>query len=605
MNSFTLRPARLVAVLLALLLLTAVLAQPIVTARRAATAAPAVSCPASLSADGLDYHGLTLTTCNFAKRDLQKANFSGTTLTAVVFIGANLTGADFSGAIFADSGNPAFPNDFTFAKLTNAKFAGAKFSGLTYLTYAKLTCTDFSNTDLSTGNAVFGPSPLDYDKNASCVAPLTRTTFASATMNCEFLDDWDSFDLSGAVVSACSDQLKGRNFASGFYANVVFDGADLTGSKWDGADLRCSSVQRATLDGATGLAGTAGTCAGACPASGTPATPGTPGKSGCLAGAVFNNASVQGVDLSNAQLYGATFTNANLTNSSLQGAFLTANTVIGIQTAAKFDGAHLKNVNLRGAKLVGVSFDGASFYGSFGGAAPTFPCQTDVSTCPGSARTGFTCGCASALGADLTSTDFSNAFLYGVDFGDSATKVNGTKFVGAVLAAANFAGATFTVATGGVAPDFTNAQLMGTNLGSNAPLINTSLSGAFVDFGSATNTNNGNIVQLQLPAKYTRFRGFWKPTPAPVCVQVVYGGGASATATPGFTVAPQTIPSMTCPDGNRHSAGCGAGNARNPNWNNGLSLNGAAPPGWFVYDATYQNANQGGSCNLGTVDPNW
>lgn len=92
MNSFTLRPARLVVVLLALVLLTAVLAQPIVTARRAATAAPAVSCPASLSATGpADYHGATLTMCNFAKRSLRGANFSGATLTAVVFIGADLT----------------------------------------------------------------------------------------------------------------------------------------------------------------------------------------------------------------------------------------------------------------------------------------------------------------------------------------------------------------------------------------------------------------------------------------------------------------------------------------------------------------------------------
>jgi uncharacterized protein YjbI with pentapeptide repeats len=596
MNSFTLRPERLVAVLLVLLPLTAVLAEPIVTARRAATAAaPAVSCPASLSATVPDYHGLPLTMCNFAKRDLRGANFIGATLTAVVFIGADLTGADFSGATFKDSGNPALPNDFTLATLTNAKFAGAKFNGLTYLSYATLTCADFSGTVIDNGNAVFGPGPLSYDKNANCVAPLTRTSFAAATMNCEFLDDWDSFDLSGAIVSACNDQFKGRNFASGMYAKVVFDGADLTGTNWSGADLRGASFQSATLDNATGLAGTT-----AAPAR--------------LAGAKFASASVRNVDFSNAQLYGGVFINADLTNSSLQGALLTANTAIGVQTAAKFDGAHLKNVNLGGAKLGGVTFDGASFYGSFGGAAPTFPCQTDTSKCTAGSRTGLTCACASAVGSDLTNADFSNAFLYGVDFGDKSTTINGTKFVGALLAAVNFAGANFTVASGGVPPDFTNAQLQGTNFGTAAALTNTSLSGAFVDFGAATNSSNGNIVQLQLPAKYTRFRNFWLPSVAnpvaqPICVQVAYGGSSGAAPPPaarsGFTVAPQTIASMTCPDGNTHPQGCGAGNAGNANWNNRIPLAQATPPGWYVLDATYEKANLAGTCNLRNVDSTW
>ena len=47
--------------------------------------------------------------------------------------------------------------------------------------------------------------------------------------------------------------------------------------------------------------------------------------------------------------------------------------------------------------------------------------------------------------ANLTRTDFSNAFLYGVDFGSATgnTKVNGTTFSGAVLVGANFKGAAF------------------------------------------------------------------------------------------------------------------------------------------------------------------
>src|SRR5690606_33020823 len=99
-------------------------------------------------------------------------------------------------------------------------------------------------------------------------------------------------------------------------------------SNWTNAVLEHASFQHAKLDKATGLSGT----------SSMPAR---------LSGARFNNASLKGVDLSNAQLYGAQFTNANLSGSSLAGAFLSANTNMTppIQTAAVFDGAHLRDVD--------------------------------------------------------------------------------------------------------------------------------------------------------------------------------------------------------------------------------------------------------------------
>ena len=569
-RAFTLRSARLAAALALLLLLTTMLAEAIGTAAPAA-AAPAASCPASLSANGLDYHGLTLTKCNFAKRDLRGANFTGAFLKAVVFVGADLTGADFSGAHFLDSGNPAFPNDFTLSKLTNAKFAGATFTGLTYLTHAKLTCADFSNIDLSTGNAVFGPSPLDYDKT-SCVAPLTRTTFASATMNCEFIDDWNSFDLTGALVSACSDQFKGRNFSNGVYTKVVFDGVDLTGSKWDGAVLEYASFQGATLDNATGLAGRTG----------------APSR---LSAAKFNNASVQNVDLSNAQLYGADFTNANLTNSSLAGSFLSANTARTppIETAAKFDGAHLKNVTLANAQLQSASFRFASLYGSYGGGFPSFPC---ASNCP---RPGFTCGCATASGANLTGTDFSNAFLFGVDFSGSTTTINGTNFGSAILTAASFTGARFQV-SGGAPPDFTQALLQGTSFDADANLVGTSFLDAFVDFGAPTNANTGNVLYLLLGSAYTGFRG-WPGSSTP-CVQTVYGA---------FTTAPSQA-SVTCPNGNATVCGAGKSPGSLANWKSRTRMAANALPGWYLADSSYDAAPSDTSvvCNNGgTVDPNW
>lgn len=552
--------------------------------RASSVVTPVAACPASLQANGHDYHGLTLSLCSFVGQDLTNANFNGAQLLGVMFIKTNLTGADFSNATFVDTANAALPTDFTMANLTNAKFIGARFPGLTYFTRATLSCADFSNTDFSAPKARFGPSPLQFDRTSAC-----RPKFVASTMNCEFVADWNALDLTSAVVSACANQFRGHDFSGAMLANVVFDGNDLTDTRWAGADLTGTHFQSAVLDGATGLAG----------------TPTTPSR---LTGATFNNASVQGVDLSNAWLYGSDFTNANLTNTNLQGSFFTSDLSKNIQTAAKFNGAHMRDVNLSGAKLAGATFDGASFYGSFGGATPSFPCQTNVKACSGSS-TGATCSCASAVGTDLTNTDFSNAFLYGVDFGDTSTVINGTKFTGAVLVAANFAGANFKVANGGVPPDFSNAMLMGTNLGSKSALTNTSLAGAYVDFGAATNPSTGNLVQLLLPAKYTRFRGYWNAHASAVCVQVAYGSSADAANSnatpPGFTIAPTSIPSMTCPNGLHGLAGCGAGDKTNSNWNNGLPLSGATPPGSYFFDSTYEAANQTGSCNAGTVDPNW
>lgn len=532
------------------------------------------SCPASLVAGSQDYHGLKLTMCNFNGLDLSNANFNGATLTAVIFIKSNLTGADFSGATIADSGNSAFPTDFSFATLTHAKFIGARFNGTTYLSYATLTCADFSQTDINNGNAVFGDSALVIDTAQSC-----RTKFQSTTMGCEFVAQWNQLDMTGAKIGACVSLLQtvkgkpGFDFSNGVYANVIFDNLNLTGSKWTNAMLEYASFQGATLDNATGLSGTKD----------------VPSR---LSAAKFNKASVQSVDLSNAQLYGAQFTNADLSNSSFAGALLSANTAATppIETAAVFNGAHLRNVNLAAAKLQGATFQYASFYGTFGGAAPAFPCTVT------SGPKGYTDECATVSGADLTGTDFSNAFLFGVDFTSATTIVNGTRFSSAILVGANFSGAQFQV-NGGAAPDFTKALLQGTVFDGNANLVNTSLLNAFVDFGAASNTNAGNFLYLLLSSDYTGFRG-WKGAATP-CVQTNYGP---------FSAMPASV-SMICP--NSSSTVCGAGTAApnvNAKWAGAIPMASNSPvPGWYQYDATYAMApgSPKAICTLKTVDPNW
>ena len=399
-------------------------------------------------------------------------------------------------------------------------------------------------------------------------------------MNCEFVPQWDQLDLTGAQISACLSQLQtvtgqpGHDFSGGEYSYVVFDKLNLSGSKWTNTVLEHASFQGATLDNATGL-------------SGTTAVPSR------LSAAKFNKASVQNVDLSFAQLYGADFTNANLSNSSLAGSFLSANTTATppIETAAAFDGAHLRNVNLANAHLQGATFQFASFYGTYGAATPSFPCKTNC------ARPGFTCACATAAGSDLTGTNFSGAYLFGVDFSGKTTTINGTIFGSAILVGASFAGANFQV-NGGAPPDFTKALLQGAIFDSSANLVNTSLLNAFVDFGAASSGNQGNILYLLLSADYTKFTNW--PGAATPCVQTAYAN---------FSAVPASV-SMTCPNGN--STMCGAGTPApnvNPNWRGGIAMATNTPvPGWYAADASYDKApiNPSVICaNSGMVDQNW
>lgn len=535
------------------------------------------TCPASLVQGGHDYHGLSLVRCNFSGLDLSGANFNGATLSAVVFVRAKLVGADFGNATFADSGNPVFPNDFTLADLTQAKFKGARFNGLTYLTHARLSSADFSNTDVSKGNAVFG-AVLDFDAAAS-----PRLSFAGTTLNCEFVPQWGSIDLSGAKgLTACAAQLAGFDFSKAMLAGADLSGIDLRKTKWDGAQLNGTNFQGAMLDGATGLNGAALTV---------------------LKGALLNQASARYVDFSAGKLNGANFAGANLEAADFSGADLSADPDKPGSTAASFERASLKNVSFAGATLNSVSFGYASLYGTALG-APSAVCTLAKAGCPQAApRTGGTCSCASASGANLTDTDFANAFVYGVDFSTRATLVNATRFDGAILVSANFSQATFQIdpTGGGKAPSFNGAWLQGMN----APgLRQSALSGALVDFGVIDNgvPRTSNAIELLLSADYTRFRG-WNGASTTPCVRLRYDPPS---------VLPGNIGSMTCPNGLSYpGVGCGmrqpkgANPPPNPAWNGG-SVAQAQPPGWYQLASTYDSASSGAAmCRGAPPDPAW
>jgi uncharacterized protein YjbI with pentapeptide repeats len=476
-----------------------------------------------------DFSNQTLNWCNFSGRDLTGAKFTGATLTGVVLIRATLTGADFTGAVFGNTNNPVLPNDFTMADLTQAVFRTAKFQGPTYFTYATITCADFSQTDISNGNAVFGDA-LNYSSTATCTAPPNRVKFQGTTMDCEFIDQWAAFDLTGANVTACLTKLAGRNFSGAMMGNVNFANAIL-----DGVNFNSANLQGATLNNASLQCGQA--------------------PAGC-------------VDLTSAQLQGASLNSANLTGAGLHLAYL-SNTNGG--AAATVTNAHLKNVNLSFAQLSGVDFTGANFYGD--NPANSAGCKTTLAL-----YAGFTLSCASAFQATMVGTRFSNAYLYGVDFRNAA--ISGVSFEYAVLTGANFAAATIGVNPTSSAPTtFHGAYLQGTNLDT-ATTASLELGDSYVDFRPSGN----NIYIFLSGAVHNSFACSTPSTCVPttgtnVCVLVSY---PTTTVPAGNTV-------RTCPDGSQGPCGPADASGDSTRWKSKWPIDNPPepPPGWYSKQATY------------------
>jgi uncharacterized protein YjbI with pentapeptide repeats len=483
-----------------------------------------------------DCSGQTLQTPNFAHMDLTNAKFDGATIIGGVFVRAKLDGASFAGATFAAvPGHPTQTPDFTFASLRSASFAGAKFNAPTYFTHADITCADFSQTDLVPGNAVFGDDALVYSTGESC-----RTKFRGTTMSCEFIDDWRSFDLTGADVSACASRLAGRNFTGALMSGVKLDNAILDGATFVGANLTQAQLNGASLQ--------------------------------CLPAG--NGGNPRCVDLSQAQLQGAKLHNANLSGASLYGAFLSNNVNDNITEPASLHQAHLKNVNLSFAQLSGVDLEYVNFYGNVP-ANNANGCGTTASN-----YAGFTNGCASAHHATMTGTRLLGAYLYGVDFSEAA--IAGVNFTNAVLAGANFAGATITTnASSSEVTEFFGAYLQGTNLDQAKLLAYADFSNAFFDFRSG-----GNLIYVSLDGSvHNAFACSTPSTCRPpsgenVCVWVRYP----------TTTVPAGNTTITCPDGSTGRCGAADPSGGNTKWQSKFAIGNAGqgpPAGWYSNAATY------------------
>ncbi len=558
---------------------------------------------ASSSCEQCDLSGLDLTGVSVSGAHLRGANLSSTTLNKTILREASLAGATFDGAKIACSdfsGTEQALVDLTqtdfFTSVFNPDISSCRsnFSN-TKVDVAHLNPVAFGLVDLTHATITLSPTPPTAD--------LTGASWQRATVV--------SGSLQGArLANAALDgaMLRGIDLRGSMLSGASFNGADLTGAQMGGATLVGSHFRGATLLGVTGFSsvvsvgtdftgahfgggGLVGAVLEEVTLDGATFQAGTD-----LSGSRFNKSSMQNVDLGGLALSGARFSQANLTNSNLAAAHLSNNPDAGIVAPADFTGAHLKDVNLSGAQLQGTVFHFASFYGSFNvdSGPPGFPCKTNTAAdCP-STKTGFTCSCATAVGASMTRTDFSNAFLYGVDFSGSNTTINGVDFSNAILVGANFDNAMFVVdpQQGGAEPKFPGAFLEGTNLGS-AVFDSTSLLNAYVDFQPG-----GNQMQVLLGASYTGFAG-WEAPGQPVCVQLDY--------TNFVTQVPLTTGNTICPDGLQHGGGCGPTPPRPGNmfWSSSIPIGQASPPGYYVNNATYTDADQSGTCNLDSSNGDW
>jgi uncharacterized protein YjbI with pentapeptide repeats len=345
-------------------------------------------------------NGQTLTTPNFSHQDLTKASFEGATIIGGVFVRANLTGANFNNAKFQSvPGHPTQTPDFTFANLTNATFVGATFAAPTYFTYSTITCADFSQTDFSNGNAVFGDEPLIYAYDRSKPADC-RVKFKGTTMNCEFVDDWRNFDLTGANVRACLPVLAGRDFSYAIMAQVNLTDAYLAGVNFNHAQLQGATLSRANLTGAN--------LANAFLAI----------NDHGAGAATFESAHLKNVNLANAQLSGVNFTNANFygTNAATSGGCPISDTGFA-QACSSAHGASITGTTFVGAYLYGVDFTSATVIGAdFTGAVLTGATFASASIAVNPTTGAATKFIAAHLqGANLSTTikggDMTNAFL--------------------------------------------------------------------------------------------------------------------------------------------------------------------------------------------------
>jgi uncharacterized protein YjbI with pentapeptide repeats len=413
--------------------------------------------------------------CNLSGVDLSGLTLTGGSFPNSTFSGANLGQTKLDGAALDHA-------DFSGAATT---LAGADFTGST------LHCAKFIGADLTaaTFGAVNAGTQLTTD--FSCRLDLTTARLTRASLPPAV---WRYLDLSGAAIAGLT----------GAPLSTPQDPLDLRGAILSGVNLAEVQLDSANLG-----------C--------VPATETYNGTQVCtqLVQTTLFKATLRQATLVSANLQGATLDYANLAGANLCTAQLNESPTT--RTSASLVGAQLKNVNLAGADLGGATFSSANFYSEGPGSCVPESCALSAP-------------CATATGATMNSTDFSGAYLNGVDMSGGQTTAQGANFSGALL----------------VGVDFSNANL------SNDPLSGspTKFIGAFLQGSDFTGTNVANanftdafvtpetgatmIFQLDASA-HAAFAGYRvTPGATPGCVLFTYDQPITL---------PTTDSGNTCPSG--------------------------------------------------------
>jgi uncharacterized protein YjbI with pentapeptide repeats len=193
---------------------------------------------------GLDFKGANLAHSDLYGTDFTGANLKGTDLSHTrlnrsVLIRADLSGADLTGATIF---RPTVYDDLS-QNLANApRFSGANMTGVRVM--ANLSGADFRGANMT--GADF--SPLESRPGQGTITSLMKNVLKSCDFSGAALKgaNFDRADLTfSRFVGA---DLAGANLEKTDLSKVDFTGADLTGADMTGADL-----YGATLTGAKGL----------------------------------------------------------------------------------------------------------------------------------------------------------------------------------------------------------------------------------------------------------------------------------------------------------------------------------------------------------------
>jgi uncharacterized protein YjbI with pentapeptide repeats len=417
------------------------------------------------------------TSCNLSGVDLSGLTLTGGSFQSSTFSGANLARTKLDGAA-----------------LDHADFSGAATSlGGTDFTGSTLHCAKFVGADLST--ATFGAvnAGTQLTTDFSCRLDLTTARLTRDSLPPVV---WRFLDLSGAAITGLAGAPLSTPQDPLDLRGALLSGVDLAEVQLDSADLGC-----------------------------VPATETYNGTQVCtrLIQTTLFKATLRQATLVSANLQGATLDYANLTGANLCTAQL--NESPATRTSASLIGAQLKNVNLAGADLGGATLSSANFYSEGPGSCVPEACALSAP-------------CATATGATMNSTDFSGAYLNGVDMSGGQTTAQGANFSGALVVGVDFSNANLSNdPLSGSPTKFIGAFLQGADF-TGTDVANANFTDAFV----TPETGATMIFQLDASA-HAAFAGYRvSPGGTPGCVLFTYDQPITLPTTDGGNTCPSGQP---------------------------------------------------------------